>query len=158
MNSIMTKWWLIGAAAFIAVLLIASIVIVLLSEETEFAPGTPEAAVQTLLRAAENDDIETAYGMLSEDLQQKCKLQQFIDDNNRYGSYRETDFRATLRDTKLINGDAVVRVQITEFYGGDPFDSSQYSRDWRFVLQQQDGDWRFAEYPWPYEYCREEDN
>ena len=43
----MTRWWLIGAAAFLAVLLIASIVLALTSKEAEFAPGTPEHAVQT---------------------------------------------------------------------------------------------------------------
>ena len=46
----MTKWWLIGAATFLAVLLIASIVLALTSKEAEFAPGTPEHAVQSLLR------------------------------------------------------------------------------------------------------------
>ena len=46
----MTRWWLIGAAVFLAVLLIASIVLALTSKEAEFAPGTPENAVQTLLR------------------------------------------------------------------------------------------------------------
>ena len=48
----MGKWWLIGAAAIFAVLLVASIVLALTSRETEFAPGTPERAVQDLLRAA----------------------------------------------------------------------------------------------------------
>ena len=61
----MTKWWLIGAAAILAVLLVASIVLALTSKETEFAPGTPERAVQDLLRSAEADDIETAYTVCS---------------------------------------------------------------------------------------------
>ena len=57
----MTRWWLIGAAVFLAVLLVASIALALLSKEAEFAPGTPEHAVQSLLRSVEADDIETAY-------------------------------------------------------------------------------------------------
>ena len=75
----MTKWWFIGAAVFLAVLIIASIVLALTSKETEFAPGAPERAVQNFLRAAEDDDIETAYAMLSAELQRKCELKNFTD-------------------------------------------------------------------------------
>ncbi len=148
----MTKWWFIGAAALLAVLLIVSIALALLSEETEFAPGTPEAAVQNLLRAAENDDIETAYGMLSEDLRGKCKLKDFGD-----GGYRRWDdrnIRATLRDTKLIDDITFVNVQITEFHSSGPFDSSESSLNRRFALQQESGEWKFTDYPWPYDYCK----
>ena len=70
----MTKWWLIGAAVFLAVLLIASIVLALTSKEAEFAPGTPEHAVQSLLRSVEADDIETAYAMLSQNFSRNASL------------------------------------------------------------------------------------
>ena len=100
----MTKWWLIGAAVFLAVLLIASIVLALTSKEAEFAPGTPEHAVQSLLRSVEADDIETAYAMLSQELQQKCELKNFAD-GGRYRSGDDRDIRATLRATKTIDDD-----------------------------------------------------
>lgn len=150
----MTKWWLIGAAAFLVALLIASIALALTSRETEFAPGTPERAVQDLLRAAEDDDIETAYSLLSRKIHATCTLEEFIDSSGlRYDD--ERDIRVTLRDTKLINDTALVSVEITQFYGDDPFDTSEMTYDQNFTLQQENGKWKFTVYPWPYEYCSE---
>ena len=152
----MTKWWLIGAAVFLAVLLIASIVLALTSKEAEFAPGTPEHAVQSLLRSVEADDIETAYAMLSQELQQKCELKNFAD-GGRYRSRDDHDIRATLRATKTIDDITFVNVEVTQFYGSGPFDSGESSYDRRFALQQEGGEWKFTDYPWPYDYCRESD-
>ena len=153
----MTKWWLIGAAVFLAVLLIASIVLALTSKEAEFAPGTPEHAVQSLLRSVEADDIETAYAMLSQELQQKCELKNFAD-GGRYRSGDDRDIRATLRATKTIDDITFVNVEVTQFYGSGPFDSGESSYDRRFALQQEGGEWKFTEYPWPYDYCQESDS
>ena len=152
----MTKWWLIGAAVFLAVLLIASIVLALTSKEADFAPGTPEHAVQSLLRSVEADDIETAYAMLSQELQQKCELKNFAD-GGRYRSRDDRDIRATLRATKTIDDITFVNVEVTQFYGSGPFDSGESSYDRRFALQQEGGEWKFTDYPWPYDYCRESD-
>ena len=149
----MGKWWLIGAAAFLAVLLIASIVLALTSREAEFAPGTPERAVQDLLHAVEDDDLETIYGMLSAELQEKCELKNFADG----GRWRDRDFRAMLRDTKVVEDITFVEVRVTRFRSSGPFNSSESSYNRRFELRQEDGEWKFAEYPWPYDYCRESD-
>ncbi len=153
----MTKWWLIGAAVFLAVLLTASIVLALTSKEAEFAPGTPEHAVQSLLRSVEADDIETAYAMLSQELQQKCELKNFAD-GGRYRSRDDRDIRATLRATKTIDDITFVNVEVTQFYGSGPFDSGESSYDRRFDLQQEGGEWKFTDYPWPYDYCQESDS
>ena len=153
----MTKWWLIGAAVFLAVLLTASIVLALTSKEAEFAPGTPEHAVQSLLRSVEADDIETAYAMLSQELQQKCELKNFAD-GGRYRSGDDRDIRATLRATKTIDDITFVNVEVTQFYGSGPFDSGESSYDRRFALQQEEGEWKFTDYPWPYDYCQESDS
>ena len=39
-----------------------------------------------------------------------------------------------------------------------PFDSGESSYDRRYALQQEEGEWKFTEYPWPYDYCREFDS
>ena len=75
-----------------------------------------------------------------------------------FDSRNSPNIRALLRDTKLVDGIAFVNVRVTEFYGGGPFDSSQYSHEQRYALQQEDGEWKFTEYPWPYDYCRESDS
>ena len=152
----MTKWWIIGAAAFLAVLLIFSIVLALTSKEVQFAPGTPEHAVQTLLRAAEGDDLETAYAMLSQELQQKCELENFAD-GGRYRSRDDRDIRATLRDTRLVGTTTVVDVQVTRFRNSGPFDTGESTYGRRYDLRQEGGEWKFTEYPWPYDYCLESD-
>ena len=149
----MTRWWLIGGGALLGVLLIGSVALALLSGETEFAPGTPERAVQDLLRAAEDDDIETVYAMLSQELRQRCELK-----NYAVGRVRELEIFATLRDAKIVDGTTFVNVRITEFYGGGPFGSGESSHDQRFALRQEAGEWKFTEYPWPYAYCRESDD
>ena len=153
---IMTKWWIIGAAAFLAALLITSIALALTSRETEFAPGTPEAAVQAVLRAAENDDIEAAHAMLSPDLQAKCELKDYAEIVRfRYSDDNDRDIRATLRETKLIDGITFIDVRITEFHGNGPFGSGESTHNERYALRQENGEWRFTEYPWPYNYCPE---
>ena len=155
----MAKWWLIGVAAFLAVLLIASIVLALTSKEAEFAPGTPEHAVQTLWRVAESEDIKTAYTMLSQELQQKCTLKNYMDGSGVPFSIRNSrNSRVTLRDTKLVGDITFVSVRVTRFYGSGPFDSGESSYDRRYALQQEEGEWKFTEYPWPYDYCRESDS
>lgn len=150
----MTRWWLIGAAVLFAALLTASIVLALTSRETEFAPGTPERAVQDLLHAAEDEDIETAYGMLSEELLSKCQLRDYADRMYRIAG-DDRDIRATLRDAKVVDGITFINVQVTEFYGNGPFESGEWSHDLRFALRQEDGEWKFTEYPWPFDYCDE---
>ena len=155
----MTRWWLIGAAAFLAVLLIASIVLALTSKEAEFAPGTPEHAVQTLWRVAESEDIKTAYTMLSQELQQKCTLKNYIDGSGVPFSIRNSrNSRVTLRDTKIVGDITFVSVRVTRFYGSGPFDSGESSYDRRYALQQEEGEWKFTEYPWPYDYCVDSDS
>ena len=152
----MTKWWLIGAAAFLVVLLIVSIALALTSKEAQFAPGTPEHAVQTLLRAAEGDDLETAYAMLSQGLQEKCEIENFAD-GGRYRSRDDRDIRATLRDTRLVGTTTVVDVQVTRFRNSGPFDTGESTYERSYDLRQEGGEWKFTEYPWPYDYCLESD-
>ena len=153
----MTKWWLIGAAAVLGVLLVVSIALALTTREAEFAPGTPEHAVQAFLRAAEDDDLETAYAMLSRELQEKCALRDFAD-GGRYRSSDDRDTRATLRETKIVDDVTFVSVRVTRFRSDGPFDSGESSFARRFALQQESGEWKFTEYPWPYDYCRESDS
>ena len=154
----MTKWWIIGVGVVLGALLIGSIALALLSEEAEFAPGTPERAVQGLLRAAEDDDVETAYAMLSQELQEKCALEDYADGSGyRHYDDGDRDIRATLRDAKAVGDTTFVEVRITQFYGGGPFDSGESSYNRRYALRQEGGEWKFTEYPWPHDYCDEDD-
>ena len=154
----MAKWWIVGAVAVLGALLVGSIALALTSGETEFADGTPERAVQDLLRAAENDDVETAYGMLSAELQGQCALEDYADGSGyRHYDDGDRDIRATLRDSKVVGDTTFVDVRITEYYDGGPFDSAESTYNERYALRREGGGWRFTEYPWPYDYCPEAD-
>ena len=69
----MSRNWLIGGGIFLVALLVASIVIALLEGEETFPEGSTEKAVQDYLRAAEDDDFETAYVFLSAALKEDKK-------------------------------------------------------------------------------------
>lgn len=153
----MAKWWLIGAGVALAALLIASIALALTSNETEFANGTPEHAVQTVLRAAQAHNIQTTYDMLAAELQEKCELGEFVNAHNS-SYYHERDFGAALRATKSVNDLTLIDVRITQFYGSGPFDSGESHMNTHFTLRQENGEWKFTEYPWPYNYCPESDD
>ena len=73
----MSNAWLIGGGAALAALLVASIVVAVIEDDHEFEPGSPEAAVQAFLRAVDSEDLESAYGLLSDALREQCSLEDF---------------------------------------------------------------------------------
>ena len=148
----MGKWWLIGGGALLAGLLAGSVALALLGDrEAAFAPGTPEAAVQVLLRAAEADDFGAAYGLLSQDLRDECSLERFA--QNDY-SYFERDFQARLEGAQVVGDTTFVNVEITEFYGGDfYYGSGGWTHQNRYAMRREGGEWKFKSYPWPYQSC-----
>ena len=147
----MARGWLIGGAAFLGVLLVASIVVALLEREETLTEGTPEATVQQFLKAVEVEDFQIAYGFLSEELRQECSVQDFVGTNIRNGRLRND--RVTLERTQTLGDTTFVTVRITQFFGSGPFGTSESSFEQRFTLSQEDGAWRFAAYPWPYFQC-----
>ncbi len=116
--------------------------------------GTPAGAVQRYLKAVEADDYEAAYGWLSSELKRDCTLEQFVG-SDIPGNDRLGDTRISLVDTRVVGDVTFVTVRITQFYGGGgPFDTSESSYEQVFTLKQEDGQWRFTEYPWPTYACR----
>ena len=148
----MPKGWLIGGGVFLAALLIASIVVALLEKEEPLTGGTPESAVQRFLEAVEDENVELAFSFLSADLTEECTVEEFF---GPHGSplERMSDDRVTLENVKTVNQTVFVTVRVTRFHGTSPFGSSESSHQQRFSLRQEDGEWRFTEYPWPFFRC-----
>ena len=146
----MARSWLIGGAALLAALLIASIVVALTDRETTLPEGTPEGAVQRFLQAVEAEDFVLAYGFLSDSLQQKCAVEEFA--SRSIGFDRNLrDSRVTLEKTTRLNGSAVVVVDVTRFRAGGPFETSDHSSEHRFELRQDPGgEWRLTDLRWPF--------
>lgn len=150
----MARWWLIGGGAALGALLIASIALALTNRPADFAPGTPEAAVQALLRAANAaDDYETAYGLLASELRADCSLPQFAATHEGYGYRYSSDIHARLDNARIVDEAAFVVVEITEYYDNTMYVGSESSRSESYSLRRENGDWKFTTYPYPYDYC-----
>ena len=148
----MSKRWLIGGAVFLAALLIASIIVALLESEDPLPEGTPEAAVQAYLAAAEDGNLDEAYGYLAKRLREGCAVETFA--GRRYPAEEQLQgARVTLERTATAGDTVFVTVRVTNYRGGSPFTGSERSFDQRFALALEDGDWRFTEYPWPFFEC-----
>ena len=148
----MSKRWLIGGAVFLAVLLIASIIVALLESEESLPEGTPEAAVQKYIAAAEDGNLDEAYTYLSEGLLKDCTVETFA--GRGYPAEEQLQgARVTLERTTPVGDTVFVTVEVTNYRGGSPFTGSNYSFDQRFALKLEGGEWKFSEYPWPFFDC-----
>ena len=146
----MNNYWLIGGAALLALLLIASVIAAVTREEAEFAPGSPEAAVQAYLNALDADDFPAVRDALSPELQAACSIEDMF--GGRYPDQRRSileDKRITLEGSQTFDETTFVIVRITEFRNGDLFGPSGYAFGDSFALKQFDGHWKFSENPWP---------
>ena len=144
----MNSYWLIGGAALLGLLLIASIVAALLQDETEFDPGSPEAAVQAYLRALEEDDFQAAHDALSPELREICSIEEMFGDMDIH-RWMPEDKRITLEEVRTLNDTTFVEIRIAEMRGGGPFGPSEYAFGETFALQQFDGEWKLSQNPLP---------
>ena len=141
--------WLIAVAAIIGAAVVVSVLVAALAGgEEEFPDGSPEAAVQSYLRAIADRDATAALAFLSTGLTERCG------EIPREAVVQRGDnrFRATLTETTVRDDTTQVEVEITEIYGSDPFGGNEYGFEQVFVLVQENGEWRFDEAPWPL-YC-----
>ena len=148
----MTKLWLIGAGVLLGALLIAAVTVALLEREDTLPEGSPEAAVQSFLLSLEDDDFGASYDFLSAELKQDCEIDDLFGSTMRSEGRLKSN-RITLDKTTFVNGTAVVTVRLTQFRGSGPFGSSESSFQQRYSLVQEEGEWKFKEYPWPLFRC-----
>jgi hypothetical protein len=148
----MPKIWLIGGVVLLTVLVVASIVVGLTRREKPLPEGTPERVVQRFLNAIGDEDLKVAYALLSDELKQACSIEQFA--GNTFGRKRDLkNSRVTLKETKHLDGPAIVIARVSSISGSGPFRTSEHAREERFTLVQEEGQWRFSASPWPYYGC-----
>ncbi|MXY22236.1 MAG: hypothetical protein F4Y49_13000 [Dehalococcoidia bacterium] len=146
----MNNYWLIGGGAILGILIVASIVVAVLQSEAEFAPGSPEAAVQAYLRGLDDDDFQAVHDALSPELQDRCSIEDMF--GRRYVSQRRSaleDKRITFEGARKLNDITFVTVRIVEMHSDGLFGPSGFDYDETFALEQFDGHWKFSENPWP---------
>jgi len=155
----LSKAWLIGGGLFIAVLVVASVVVAIVSSEDALSADTPEGRVQLFLSALDDGDLELAYESLSEEIQEGCPLSkvfgQVPDIESRLGGGR-----VTLEGTTTVGDTAFVDVRVTRIESEHPsgpadvlLGPSIFSHVQRYALRRELGDWRLVEYPWPLPAC-----
>jgi hypothetical protein len=148
----MSRLWLIGGAAFVGVLLVASIVIAVARQPSPLAEGTPERTVQLFLKALRDEDFKSAYGLLSTDRRTECTVEEFAF-RGLDGRQELRDSRVTLKDTKPLNGSTIVASRVTRVQSRGPFGTSEYTHEQSFTLVREDGRWSVDQYTWPYFGC-----
>ena len=148
----MTKAWLIGGAAFLVLLAAAALLSALTAREATLEEGTPEATVQRLLRALDEENHRGAYDLLSEDLKGDCTFQDFV--SGREASMRRPrNDRISLVRTRVEGGDAYVTVRVTSVDRGGLLGGYESSYEQGFNLAMEGGEWLFSNYPWPLGEC-----
>ncbi len=140
--------WLVGIAVAIAGIVVVSVVVALTLGDTEtvFEPGTPEATVQTYFRAIQDGDAEAAVALFTADLQGRCSTEEL-----RRSYQHQSDFSVRIRDTTVRGETTEIDVRIALNGGDSPFGNG-YDMDQLIFLEQEDGEWRIGESPWP-SYC-----
>ena len=150
--SFLSRRWPLVAGGLFAVLLIASIVLVLVDSEAELEAGTPEWTVQQHLKASEDREYETSYLLLSRELQQDCLAADYVRHNLQSNRVLQ-DQRVVLKETTAIGDATLVRISVTGTSRGDLFGPSEFTHDQTFTLVQESEEWRFSAFPWPSVWC-----
>ena len=148
----MDRVWLIAAAVFVGVLLLASILLALLKGNEELEEGLPGRTVQLHLQAFEADDYKTAHVLLSEELKQECLVEEYAS-HNISANERMRDSRVSLEETNDLDGLTVVIARVSRIRAGRPFGTSESSFRITYTLVREEGEWRFRAYPWPLSWC-----
>jgi hypothetical protein len=143
-----TDKFLIGIVAGIVVLVVVAIAVVLARGQNEayMADDTPEGVAHNYFLAIQRKEFEKAYGYLSDEIEEKPTLDEFI---ASVDSQEEAALK--LGATTIDNNRARVEVAITHYYGGGPFDSGRYtSQETAYLRQAANGNWKIFEFPYPY--------
>ncbi len=140
---------LIVIGAVVAVLIGVAVVLAL-RPPAELDPATPEGTAQGYFQAVLDDDEDLALGYLIPDLRQRC-------DTGEMRYMTPNGARVVIISTEIDGADAEVEVEITESYGGGPFDAGSHSFDETLVMERHGERWLIAEIPWPMHFCPEED-
>ncbi|MEK7777754.1 MAG: hypothetical protein AAB303_03930 [Chloroflexota bacterium] len=147
---------LIVMVAVVGVLAIAALVVGLVAagKEKVLSEDSPEGVVQGFLRAVQAGDYKKAYDYFGSKLKTNCAYERFLE--QRPGGQIE-EMQATLAGTKTFDGQAEVKIVVTQFRTSGPFfapfDSPANSYPQTYILGQEDGKWRFASMPWPLYWC-----
>ncbi len=148
--------WLVAIGAVVVGLILVSVVVAIVNPRgaaDTLPEDTPEGIVQRFILAVQDSDYSLAHSYLTEEMKETCPLTNIEEGIHRLKD-RSEDQRIALLDTDELSGGRVqVRVRVTTLNVSPPFGVDEYSRQERYILVQEDGNWRLAEPAWPVGLC-----
>jgi hypothetical protein len=143
-----TDKFLIGIVVGIVLLVIVAVVLVLARGQNEsyIADDMPDGVTHNYFLAIQRKEFEKAYSYLSDEIEEKPNLDEFI---ASVDNQNETALK--IGAVTIDNNRARVDVAITNYYGGGPFDSGRYTnQETAYLRQDASGNWKIFEFPYPY--------
>ena len=143
MNS--SRRWLITFATVIVVLILATVLLVLLTQgnEADLLPeDTPQGVVQRYLIALQDRDYREAFDYLLFDPSEEIdSYDDWVRIRGVPGISDGPTWKATLGETIQNVDNATVQIIIDTLRPGGPFDNPVRSREMSFQLKRIDGQW-----------------
>ena len=143
---------MIAGAVVVIALIVTGVALALARDEQQQEEGTPERAVQLLLKAVQSENPQAAYALLSGELKKECSPLDFAAGN--FPGYRRLEgTRITLDKRTEVDGGVIVTARVAEIHANVPFGTSEWSHRESYALALEDGEWRFTRAPWPLAGC-----
>ena len=144
--------FLIGIVIGIIMLIVVAVIVVLLrtpENEDYVADDDPAGVVHNYFLAIQRKEYEKAYEYLSDDLQSKPTLDQFVREIDSQS--RTTEASLTIGETRPGDLQTQVYVSVTTYRPGWLFDSNSYTdRTTVFLRATNGGVWKLIQFPYPY--------
>ncbi|MDE2836205.1 MAG: hypothetical protein OXL97_01660 [Chloroflexota bacterium] len=144
--------WLAGAAVIVAVIIVFSVVLAVLSRDREpdlLPAGTPGRVVQDYILAVQREDAHAAHALLNEERQQQCDPDAV---SERAFDLPDDSFSMRLISEEVDEDDALVTIAITsvDAPGGMPLLGGAVSdHETTYSLVREQGEWRLSHTFWP---------
>jgi hypothetical protein len=134
--------------ALVAFAVVAASVVLLVGQAParEYPADTPEGTIQRYVRALDDRDLDTAYGLLSAARRTSLSRADFADMAGAYGQpYDQGSGRIVRIAATTITGDrAVIELAIEQFWGGG-FSSNRIVLQRIVDLVREEGGWRLRD-------------
>lgn len=117
---------------------------------TEFAEGTPEAAVQDYLQAVLDGDHDAVVAVIAAEHRADCRAEL-----GRSGIYGVDGVGFELDEIEVAADTARAEITQRSTNGGDPFGGTQRYRDSYVELRLENDEWKVdgASWPWSMQNC-----
>jgi hypothetical protein len=148
--------WLAGIATVVVALMVVSLAIGLTvgrGMAKSLPESEPEGIVQRYILAMQERDYQLAHSYFSQELKGSC-TEEHLRMNGRWFAERSKDERIALTGKETLrDGRIEVRVQVTDVHVSPPFGVNEYGHEERYILKQEDSQWRLDDPPWPVGWC-----